>query len=99
MAVAGRTCPEFPFGTALAVFALMALGRESVVWPLETHAAPQPQAPRARSVISAGRYFFACQSSTNPPTSGSFTTTARPSGVFTIPPSEIVVAPPAFTFA
>ena len=99
MALAGRSCLAFPFGTALPVFTRMAPGRESIAWLLETHAAPQPQAPHARSVLSAGCYFLACQSSTNPPTSGSFTTTARPSGVFTIPPSEIVVAPPAFTLA
>jgi hypothetical protein len=46
MVVAGLTCLEFPYGTALGVFTFIALGRESVVRLFETNAAPQPQAPQ-----------------------------------------------------
>lgn len=46
MVVAGLTCLEFPYGTALGVFTFIALGRESVVRLFETHTAPRPQAPQ-----------------------------------------------------
>jgi len=46
MVVAGLTCLEFPYGTALGVFTFISLSKESVVRLFETHAAPQPQAPQ-----------------------------------------------------
>jgi hypothetical protein len=46
MVVAGLTCLEFPYGTALGVLTFIALGRESVVRLFETNAAPEPQAPQ-----------------------------------------------------
>jgi hypothetical protein len=46
MVVAGLTCLEFPYGTALGVFTFIALSRESVVRLFQTNAAPQPQAPQ-----------------------------------------------------
>jgi hypothetical protein len=46
MVVAGLSCLEFPYGTALGVFTFIALSRASVVRLFETNAAPQPQAPQ-----------------------------------------------------
>ena len=46
MVVAGLTCLEFPYGTALGVFTFIALGRESVVRLFQKNAAPKPQAPQ-----------------------------------------------------
>ena len=43
--VAGFTCLEFPYGTALGVMTFIVLGRDSVVRLFESGAAPQP-APR-----------------------------------------------------
>src|SRR5208282_5255273 len=44
-------------------------------------------------------YFDGSQSSTNPPTSGSCMITARPSFIFTMPPSDTVLAPAALAAA
>jgi hypothetical protein len=46
MVVAGLTCLEFPYGTALGVCSFITLGRESVIRLFQMNAAPQPQAPQ-----------------------------------------------------
>ena len=45
MVVAGITCLEFPYGTALGVLTFMALGRESVVRLFQTRTVSQPLEP------------------------------------------------------
>ena len=42
MVVAGFTCLEFPYGTALGVWTFMTLGRESVVRLFDSNTAAQP---------------------------------------------------------
>jgi hypothetical protein len=46
MVVAGLTCLEFPYGTALGAMTFMVLNRDSIVRLFETNAAPQPLAPQ-----------------------------------------------------
>jgi hypothetical protein len=46
LVVAGLTCLEFPYGTALGVFTFIALGRESVVRLFEASHAPAPPPPQ-----------------------------------------------------